>query len=218
MEITAGYVGRLEMAPPDASNSVDAALVARFSRHLSAHLQALQEVHAQLGAVATAAGLISRALASGGRVFTCGNGGSAAEAEHFAAELVGRFRYDRRALAACSLASDSAALTAIANDYGYADVFARQLEALAGRGDVLVAISTSGESENVGRAASVARHRDLGIIAMTGAGKCSLSRRADVALHAPSSDTPIIQEAHMLFTHLLCDAVERQLCPSGATS
>src|SRR5690606_26174582 len=149
---------------------------------------------------------------------TCGNRGSTAQAEHFAARLHRRFRYDRRAPAACSLASDSPASTALAIDQGYTDVFARQRESLARRPDVLVAISTSGESENVGRAASVARHRDLGIIAMTGAGKCSLSRRADVALHAPSSDTPIIQEAHMLFKHLLCDAVERQLCPSGATS
>lgn len=163
------------------------------------------------GALAGAAGLLVGTLTGGGKVLTCGNGGSASEAQHFAAELVGRFRVERPAFAALALTSDPSTVTAIANDYGYADVFARQVDGLGRPGDVLVAISTSGESENVVRAAWSARNLGMAVIAMTGERPSTLGDVASVALRVPSDDTPTIQEFQMMFTHLLCEAVESAL-------
>ena len=162
-------------------------------------------------ALAEAATTIVAALRGGRKVLTAGNGGSAAEAQHFAAELVGRFRREREPYAVLALTTDSAIVTAVANDYGYEHVFARQVEALGRPGDVFVAFSTSGESENLLAAAEAARGAGLTTIAVTGARPCRLERLADQTLRAPLGDTPAVQEVHMIVTHVLCDVVEAEL-------
>lgn len=153
----------------------------------------------------------ARALQRGAKLLLCGNGGSAADCQHIAAELVGRLGDERRALAAVALTTDSSALTAIANDYGYEQVFARQIEALGQRGDVLIAISTSGRSASVLAAVQAARTRDLGTIALAGKDGGALAAACDIALVVPSDVTARIQEAHGLIGHALCFGIERQL-------
>jgi D-sedoheptulose 7-phosphate isomerase len=162
-------------------------------------------------ALERAAALVSGCVARRGTVFACGNGGSAADAQHLVGELVGRFRAERRALAAVALGTDPATLTAVANDYGFERVFARQLEALARPGDLLFAISTSGNSPNVLAAAAVARAREVTVIALTGAGGGRLGPLADLWLEAPSQVVARIQEVHGLCVHALCEAVDAAL-------
>lgn len=147
-------------------------------------------------------------LRAGGKILACGNGGSAADAQHLAAELVGRFREERQALPAIALTADTALLTALGNDYGYQRVFARQVEALAQRGDVLLAFSTSGNSANVVEAAQTARRLGCTVIGLTGAGGGALASHADVLLKAPSSTVARIQEIHTLCIHVLCEALD----------
>jgi D-sedoheptulose 7-phosphate isomerase len=151
------------------------------------------------------------ALRGGNKVLVAGNGGSAAEAQHFAAELVGRFKRERAPYAVLALTADTAILTAVGNDYGYPDVFARQVLAFGQAGDVLLAFSTSGESENLLRAATAARQRGMGVIATTGERRSSLERAADLTLRMPVADTAVVQELHKIVTHVLCDLVERDL-------
>ena len=177
---------------------------ARFDR-------ALARMLAEPGDLAAAGTLLLDRLSAGHTVLTAGNGGSAAEAQHFAAELVGRFKREREPYAVLALTADSATVTAVANDYGYAEVFARQVRAFGRRGDVLVGFSTSGGSENVVRAAQVARRAGMSVIAVTGARRSRLSDLADVAVCVPEDETPIVQELHTLVTHLLCDFVETEL-------
>lgn len=160
--------------------------------------------------IEAAARLVS-VLRSGHKVLLAGNGGSAAQAQHFAAELVGRFKRERAAFAALSLATDTAILTAVANDYSFQDVFARQVCALGQPGDLLIAFSTSGESENLIRAASMGRERCMTILAVTASSYCRLSRLADVTVRVPVADTAIAQELHMMVTHILCDIAETEL-------
>lgn len=149
------------------------------------------------------------ATASRGRtIFFCGNGGSAAEAQHFAAELVGRFRRERRALPAVALTTDSSILTSVGNDYGFASVFARQVEALGRPGDLLVVLTTSGRSPNVLEAIRAARKKRMRVAAMTGAAGASLARRCDACLVVPSRDTPSIQEMQLVVGHLCCERAE----------
>jgi len=167
---------------------------------------------------ATASLLVDR-LGAGGMALVAGNGGSAAEAQHFAAELVGRFKREREPYAVLALTADSATLTAVANDYGFGEVFARQVRAFGRPGDVLVAFSTSGESENVVRAAEVAREIGVSVVAVTGARPSRLADAADLAIRVPAEETPVVQELHTLVTHLLCDVVEAELAersPAGA--
>jgi len=144
----------------------------------------------------------------GGRVFFCGNGGSAADAQHFAAELSGHFIFDRPPLAAEALHANTSHLTAVANDYDYASVFARALEGSVRPGDVLVAISTSGNSESVLRAVEVARERGATVVALTGATGGKLKDHADLLLNIPSEDTGRIQESHIVFIHAISEHVE----------
>lgn len=172
---------------------------------------ALAQLEVQAGTLADAACRIVDTLGAGGRVLVAGNGGSAAEAQHFAGELVGRFLREREPYAVMALSADSAILTAVANDYGYAEVFARQVGAFGRPGDLLIAFSTSGMSENLLRAAEVARQRNMGVIAITGQCPSSLSERADLTLHMPAATTPLIQELQMVTTHLLCGIVECEL-------
>ncbi|HEY2395999.1 MAG TPA: HAD-IIIA family hydrolase [Rudaea sp.] len=160
--------------------------------------------------------MLQECIASGKKVLACGNGGSAATAQHFVAELVGRFRLERRALAAVALTADPIILTALANDYGYARVFARQIEALGACDDVLMAFSTSGNSPNVVEAAQTARQMGCKVIAFTGDHGGSLASHADVILRAPSRDVARIQEVHDICIHALAEALEEATsrCPS----
>lgn len=155
-----------------------------------------------------AAAAVSSALAAGKKVILFGNGGSAADSQHIAAELVGRFKRDRRPLAAIALTTDTSSLTAVANDYGYNFVFARQLAALGSPGDVAICISTSGRSRSVIEAVMVARKIGIKTIALTGANGGALKSRCDISVVVPSSDTPRIQECHILIGHIICDIVE----------
>ncbi len=155
-----------------------------------------------------AAMLLVRTLYSGHKVLVIGNGGSAAEAQHFAAELVGRFKHERGAYAAIALTADSAILTALANDYGYQDIFVRQIQALGQPNDLLLAFSTSGESENVISAAIAGRECRMSVIAVTGARSSRLDELADISVRVPGADTATSQELHMVVTHVLCEITE----------
>ena len=157
-----------------------------------------------------AAALLVRALKRGGKVLFFGNGGSAADAQHLATELTGRYLAEhRRALPGIALTTDTSALTAIANDFGYARVFARQVEALARKGDVVVAISTSGRSPSVLEGIRAARARGAGVIGLTGARGGAMAALCDAAFIVPADDSPPIQECHIAIGHILCDCVER---------
>ena len=151
------------------------------------------------------------ALKAGGKIMFAGNGGSAADAQHLAAELVSRLNYDRPGLCAIALTTDTSALTAIGNDYGYERVFARQLEAIGRKGDVLVAISTSGNSPNVLAAIDSARAAGVMVIGLTGKSGGKMAGRCDIALHMPSHSTPNIQECHIMFGHIICQIIEDSL-------
>jgi D-sedoheptulose 7-phosphate isomerase len=152
-------------------------------------------------------------LREGGTVFFCGNGGSSTDAEHLSAELLGRFYRDRTALPSVNLSSNVAGLTAIGNDYGYDQVFARPVRGLGKRGDVLVGLSTSGNSANVIEAVEAARDLGMVTVGLTGSRGGRLAELVDHALKVPSDDTPRIQECHMLLGHTLCELVEDELCP-----
>jgi D-sedoheptulose 7-phosphate isomerase len=160
------------------------------------------------GLVAECAAAVVERLRAGGKILIFGNGGSAADAQHFAAELLGRFARERRALPAIALTTDTSSLTAIANDYGYERVFARQVEALGRSGDVAIGISTSGQSENVVAALALARERGLLTIALTGRGGGRLVSVADILIDVAHADTARIQEVHGMVIHILCELVE----------
>ena len=192
-----------------------AALEARVASHFadSAKLK-LAAAEALAAPIARAIGLMAAALEAGGKILACGNGGSAADAQHFAAELVNRFERERPPLAALALTTDSSALTAIANDYGYERVFEKQLRAIGRRGDVLLAISTSGNSRNVLAAMRAARELGLRAVALTGNGggqMAGLLAAEDVHVCVPHDRTMRIQEVHLLALHCLCDGIEAQL-------
>jgi D-sedoheptulose 7-phosphate isomerase len=155
--------------------------------------------------------VLHECLQSGGKVLACGNGGSATDAQHLVAELVGRFREERRALAAIALSADTATMTAVGNDYGFERVFARQVEALARRGDVLIAISTSGNSPNVLQASQSARARGCTVIGLTGTSGGQLAAHSDLLLKAPSSTVARIQEVHSLCIHAICEALDGRI-------
>lgn len=183
--------------------------VRQYFRQVAANFAALEAIAPQ---VAEAAERIAAALAAGGKVMFCGNGGSAADSQHLAAELVGRYLRDRRPLPALALTVDSSALTAIGNDYGYQDIFARQLLGLGRPGDVLVGLSTSGNSANVVRAVEAARTAGIASIGMTGSGGGRLAEICDLCLRVPSDRTNHIQEMHIAIGHQLCGIVEARLC------
>jgi D-sedoheptulose 7-phosphate isomerase len=175
--------------------------------------QALLAADPLLEAVARAADRIVEALRRGRRVFLFGNGGSAADAQHLAAELVGRFQRDRAALPAEALTVNPSVLTAVANDYDFSQVFSRQVEAHGTPGDVAIGISTSGRSRNVLRGLQAARQRGLIAIALTGADGGPMRDVADLCLCVPSTETPRIQECHILIGHILCELAETALYP-----
>jgi D-sedoheptulose 7-phosphate isomerase len=165
-------------------------------------------------AIADAAEAITKALKQGGTVYLCGNGGSAADAQHIAGELVGRFSRERKALAAVALSTDTSILTSIANDYAYEEVFARQVEALVGEGDILWALSTSGSSANVIAAAHLAKEKGACVLAFTGRDNSKLEQIADICFCADAESTARSQEIHQLAYHIICDLVEQSFTDS----
>lgn len=183
-----------------------------LSRSLEEHLEAFQALlRTKVGEIERAGESICAALGQGHKILLCGNGGSAADAQHIAAELVGRYQKQRRAWPAIALTTDTSALTALSNDYGYENVFARQVQALAGTGDVLIALSTSGTSANVIKAAETARALGCKTVALTGGAGEPLASVCDLAVIVPSQRTSRIQEAHITIGHLWCEMVDAKL-------
>lgn len=187
-------------------SSLDATNV--FGRAIAEHLLVVRQVESQQAGLEAIARAMTATLRAGGKILWCGNGGSAGDSQHLAAELVGRFRRERRGMASVALTTDSSMLTSIANDYGFEAVFSRQVEALGVKGDLLVGISTSGNSRNVVAALEVARAQGLVTVAFTGAGGGKMAALADHLFAVASKDTARIQEAHILAGHLLCDWIE----------
>ena len=185
-----------------------------FKRTVAEHLTVIQALVSQQDQFERIARAMSEAILSGKKILWCGNGGSAADSQHLAAELTGRFRRERRGLPSIALTTDTSALTAIANDYGFERIFARQVEALCSPGDVVVGISTSGNSANVCAAIEAAKQIGAFTVAFTGSRGGALVNKADAILRAPSEDTARIQEAHILCGHILCDWIEACACPA----
>jgi D-sedoheptulose 7-phosphate isomerase len=187
-------------------------LLSRISQHFTDSAQTKLDATEMLAApIAEAAELMVGCLIGNGKIIACGNGGSAADAQHFAAELVGRFELERQGLAAIALTTDSSIMTAVANDYGYKAVFERQVRALGQTGDVLLAISTSGNSASIIEAIHAAHDNDLYVVALTGKGGgeiAELLRDTDVHICVPSERTARIQEIHLLTIHCLCDSID----------
>jgi len=190
-------------------------IAAHFERSLAALQRASQDA-ALLATARKIAAVITAALRSGNKLLIIGNGGSAADAQHIAAEIVGRYKQDRPVWAAIALTTDTSALTAIANDYGFEQVFARQVEGLGQRGDVLLALSTSGRSPNILAALRKARERGLVTIGFTGLKGEALGAFCDHLLVSPSDDTPVIQQIHLAVAHGICHEIEQSLMREGA--
>ena len=195
--------------------ATDAKLLDRIAGHFAESARLKTESARVLGEpIAQAGELLARSLKAGGKVLACGNGGSAADAQHFAAELVNRFEAERPPLAAVALTTDSSNLTSIANDYAWEQVFSKQLRALGRRGDVLLAISTSGNSKNVLEALAVAHELGVRVVALTGSGGGKMAAQLapdDVHICVPHKTTARIQEVHLLVLHCLCDAIDFEL-------
>jgi D-sedoheptulose 7-phosphate isomerase len=183
-----------------------------IEREFQLHLETIQAVMNNMEAdLEKAATLVVEVLKRGNKVLLCGNGGSAADAQHIAAELVGRYKIERRGLPAIALTTDTSALTAIGNDYGYKRIFDRQVEALVNEGDLLIGISTSGDSLNVLSALLLAKDMGAKTLGFTGKGGGKMNYACDVNLVVPSDDTPRIQEMHILFGHIICQIIDDEL-------
>ena len=181
-----------------------------LTRSLTEHLAAVQALlDSRLSEIEQTGQMICQTLAAGKKILICGNGGSAADAQHIAAELVGRYEKHRRAWPAIALTTDTSALTALSNDYGYEEVFSRQVQALAAPNDLLIAISTSGQSPNVLRAAAKARELGCKVIGLTGADGGELSSLCDLTLSVPSARTSRVQELHITIAHIWCEMVDQ---------
>ena len=163
--------------------------------------------------IENAANIIVASLRNGGKIHFCGNGGSAADAQHLAAELSGRFYYDRPPLNAEALHCNTSYLTAVGNDYGYEHIFARLLRGTGKKGDVLIGISTSGNSANILKAYEVCKEMGISIISLTGATGGKMKEPSDILLNVPSTDTPRIQESHIMIGHIICELVEATMFP-----
>jgi D-sedoheptulose 7-phosphate isomerase len=194
--------------------SVDPDLV--FRRAIDDHLQVVQQLTEQQEIMESIAGRMTEAVLAGGKVLWCGNGGSAADCQHLAAEFVGRFRRERRGLSSIALTTDTSILTAIGNDYGFDEIFRRQVEALCTATDVVVGISTSGKSRNVCAALKEAKKIGAFTVCFTGSGGGEMAELCDAVLQIKSKDTARIQEAHILAGHLLCDWIELAVCSTDA--
>jgi len=195
----------------DGENIRGSALSLPFAHHLTQHRELFARLDAMAPDVERAATVIADALRAGGKAMFCGNGGSAADSQHLASELTGRFVNDRRPLAGLALSTDSSALTCISNDYAFDQVFERQVRGLGRRGDVLIAISTSGKSANVLRAVHASRELGISVVGLLGRDGGPLKALCDVALVVPSDTTARIQEAHIFIGHTLCALIEDAL-------
>lgn len=191
------------MAPRDAARIAEAAFAATVALH--------ERVARNLGPALVAAQAIAEALRAGGKLLVFGNGGSAADAQHLSAELVGRFQKERAAIPAIALTVDTSVLTSVANDYSFKQVFARQIEALGRPGDVALGISTSGESPNVVAALQAARAQGLKTVALTGRDGGSVGRAAEIHVNVPDQSTQRVQEVHQTLIHVLCEVIEEGL-------
>lgn len=187
-------------------------MVEEIHRQLKAHIEVVRMVEEHLSdQIAACARMLIDALSDGRKLLIMGNGGSAADAQHFAAEMVGRFLLERKALPAIALTTDTSILTAIGNDYGFDDIFKRQVEALAKPGDILIGISTSGTSRNVKLALEAGKHIGAKTIGLLGRDGGGIGLLVDLNLTVPSYETPRIQELHLTVLHILCDLVEKGL-------
>lgn len=184
----------------------------RVANHFT---ESIETKHASLTLapeITRAGDMMIQSLRQGGKILSCGNGGSAADAQHFSSELLGRFEAERSGLPAIALTTDSSTMTAVGNDYGFTRVFSRQVSSLGRDGDVLLAISTSGNSENVLEAVSTAHERDMSIVALTGRNGGKIAQvlaPSDVELRVPSDRTARVQEVHLLIVHCLCDLIDQ---------
>jgi D-sedoheptulose 7-phosphate isomerase len=183
-----------------------------FIDELEQHRAVMDDLASCNGVIETAADLLTNTLRQGGKILLCGNGGSAADCQHIAAEFVVRYEKKRRALAAIALTTDTSILTAHPNDFEFDTVFSRQVEALGNTGDCLLAISTSGNSSNVLKAAEAAREQGMTVIALTGISGGVLREQATLTVQVPATVTARIQEAHILIAHYWCGAIEERLC------
>ena len=191
-----------------------------IAAHLALSREALERAGGDaslLDAARKIADVIAASLRGSNKLLIAGNGGSAADAQHIAAEIVGRYKKDRPAYAALALTTDTSALTAIGNDYGFEQVFSRQVEGLGRRGDVLLALTTSGRSPNILAALKTARQQGLVTIGFTGAKGVGLAASCDHLLIAPSDDTAVIQQIHMAFAHGICEVIEQTLMQGSQT-
>ena len=184
-----------------------------ITRQVGEHIELAKVVREKLSdAIAKGGEVLYRSIAAGGRIYWAGNGGSAADSQHLAAELLGRFKRERRAIGSAALTTDSSVLTAIGNDYGFEDVFSRQVEGLIESKDVLVAISTSGNSKNLLAALDMAARRNAFTLGLLGRDGGAMRDKCSLAIVVPSGDTARIQEMHIMIGHILCDIVERRVC------
>ena len=201
------------VTPRPAEDTVD--LLARIRRHFNDSAELKLKAHEVLAEpIARAVEIMVKTLLANGKILACGNGGSAADAQHFSAELLNRFERERPGLAAIALTTDTSTLTSIANDYDYEQVFSKQVSALGQPGDVLFAISTSGNSKNVTRALAAAHEREMRVVALTGRGGGEMGKLLvpeDVHICVPHSQTARIQEVHLLTLHCLCDGIDCML-------
>lgn len=194
-------------------------MTGEIKAQLQSHREVMELVESRLAErLEAAVELVATALSEGNKLLVMGNGGSAGDAQHLAAEIVGRFKLERRGLPAIALTTDTSILTAIGNDYGFEQVFRRQVEALAAPGDVVVGISTSGNSPNVLAALSLAREMGCRTVGFLGRDGGTIGPMVDLDLTVPSQDTPRIQEGHITMIHILCDLVERRMFGDAATN
>lgn len=184
-------------------------IVKRIEENISVKKSILSDTHL-IDAIERAATVVVNAIKNGNKIIFCGNGGSAADSQHLAAELIGKFYFNRRSLPAVSLTVNTSIITAIGNDFGFDKVFARQLEGIGKAGDVLIGLSTSGNSENVVEAFRLAKELGISTVAFTGESGGILRNIADILINVPSSDTPRIQEAHIMVGHIICELVEKE--------
>jgi len=189
-------------------------IVKRIEENIGVKKSILNDTHL-IDTIERAATVVVTAIKNGNKVIFCGNGGSAADSQHLAAELIGKFYFNRRSLPAVSLTVNTSIITAIGNDFGFDKVFARQLEGIGKAGDVLIGLSTSGNSENVVEAFRLAKEIGIITIAFTGESGGILRNLADILINVPSNDTPRIQEAHIMVGHIICELVEKEFVVNG---
>lgn len=187
-------------------------MIDEIAGQLQEHQAMITEIAGTMGRqIAETAEMISGAFKNGNKILVMGNGGSAADSQHFVGEMIGRFKLERAALPAVALSTDTSILTCLGNDYGFETIFRRQIEALAVAGDVAIGISTSGNSPNVREALILAREKGCRTIGLLGGNGGSIKEYCDMALIMPSSDTPRIQEGHITTIHIICDLIEKKL-------